>query len=386
MERGVLTGLVVFRWAGWLWMATVLVLARRSLEHGMVAAALVGAALVVTALDTRWLLRAPSRLLDPGPVSMELTVGAALLLADGFVYDHLHVFSPEQNLGVAWPLAGVLAAGVARGPLLGGAAGILLGLARAGSAIVNAPALEPGYTGVVIGGLKPEWLLSLVSTTVLYCLAGGVAGYVSRLLRRAEREISTARAREEIARTLHDGVLQTLALVERRTDDPRLARLARDQERELREFLFGSPATDVIGGGDLGEALRAAAARFEERFGGRVAVLVPDDLPPLPDEVIRALEGAVGEALANAGRHGEASRVTVFVEPGDGAVFCSVKDDGHGFDPGAVAEGMGLRESVRGRIREVGGEVEVSGAPGRGAEVTMTVPVGRTRTRRPDGA
>src|SRR5438132_215838 len=79
---------------------------------------------------------------------------------------------------------------------------------------------------------------SLVNTAVLYALSGVLAGYLFRLLVRAEREVSAARAREEVARTLHDGVLQTLALVERRAGDEALARLAREQERELREFLF----------------------------------------------------------------------------------------------------------------------------------------------------
>ncbi len=88
-----------------------------------------------------------------------------------------------------------------------------------------------------------------------------------------------------------------------------------------------------------------------------------------------ALAGAVGEALANAGKHGGASTVTVFAEPVDGELFCSVKDDGSGFDPAAVVEGEGLRRSIRGRIVEVGGRVEVDGRPGRGTEVRCWVPV-----------
>jgi signal transduction histidine kinase len=193
------------------------------------------------------------------------------------------------------------------------------------------------------------------------------------LLRRAEREISAARAREELARTLHDGVLQTLAVVERRADDPALARLAREQERELREYLFGSGLASIGAGGDLGSALRASAGRFEQSFGGRVDVLVADDLPDLGREAIDALAGAVGEALTNAGKHGAADRVTVFVEPAERGVFCSVKDNGRGFDIATTHEGIGLTRSIRGRLSEAGGRVEVRSRPGDGAEVCLWI-------------
>ncbi|MBW3551679.1 MAG: hypothetical protein KY442_13090 [Proteobacteria bacterium] len=67
-------------------------------------------------------------------------------------------------------------------------------------------------------------------------------------------------------------------LVERRTDDPALSRLAHDQERELRRYLFATGDDRVVGTGALGDALREAAARFEVAYDARVEVLVPDDL------------------------------------------------------------------------------------------------------------
>jgi signal transduction histidine kinase len=177
-----------------------------------------------------------------------------------------------------------------------------------------------------------------------------------------------------VARTLHDGVLQTLALVQRRTDDADVARLAREQERDLREFLFGSP-TAIDGGGEVGSRLRAAAARYEDRYGGTARVVLAPDLPALPPRVAHALVGAVTEALTNAGKHGAAQTITVFAEPIDDTLFCSVRDDGDGFDTDQVPEGVGLTSSIRGRIVEIGGRVEVDGGLGRGAEVRCWVPV-----------
>jgi signal transduction histidine kinase len=257
-----------------------------------------------------------------------------------------------------WPLTGVLAAGVALGPWVGGVAGLLLGLCRFLSTVVN------DVTDYGNGRT-----LSLTSTAVFYAMAGVVFGYGFVVLRRAREEVAAAQAREEVARTLHDGVLQTLALVERRATDPALARLAREQERDLRAYLFGdrqAPASD------LGASLRTAAGRYEETYGGLVTVLVPDDLTPLRPDALHALTGAVGEALTNAGKHGPASKVVVYVEEqDDGRVFCSVKDDGPGFDPSSTDEGVGLGRSIRGRITDVGGRVEVASAADDGTEVRL---------------
>ncbi|HKY67788.1 MAG TPA: ATP-binding protein, partial [Acidimicrobiales bacterium] len=293
-------------------------------------------------------------------VVAEVAVACALEVGDELAYNGI---AHPQSLSSAWPLAAVMTAGIAFRARGGVVAGAAIGLARG--------------VGELLG--PTPWIdrdtVSVVSSVVLYALAGLVAGFVTARLREAERRISLAQAREEIARTLHDGVLQTLAVVQRRTEDPDVARLAHEQERELREFLFGTPGA-VGGGGDLGTQLRQAAARFEDRYGGTATVVLAPDTPALDPATVDALAGAVGEALANAGKHGGAGRVTVYVEPEDGSLFCSVKDDGAGFDHRVTPEGAGLGRSVRGRLAEVGGTVEVDGRPGRGTEVRCRVPVG----------
>jgi signal transduction histidine kinase len=194
---------------------------------------------------------------------------------------------------------------------------------------------------------------------------------------------------EEVARTLHDGVLQTLAIVERRSTDADLVALAREQEHELREFLFSTrpdthrpPAGTGLDGGatvgvamDLGARLRAASAEAERRYGLRSDVVLTDPDAEVPEAVAVAVAGAVGEALTNAAKHGGAHRATVYVEAGDdGGLFCSVKDDGGGFDPATTPEGVGLSRSIRGRMADVGGSAAVESRPGRGAEVVLRLP------------
>ena len=162
----------------------------------------------------------------------------------------------------------------------------------------------------------------------------------------------------------------SLAVVQRRSDDTELAQLAREQDRELRHFLFGTGVDDK----PLSVSLHEAASRVERSYGLQTQVVVADDLPALPPATLRAVAGAVGEALANAGKHASATKVVVYVEPADdGGIFCSVKDDGTGFDADDTHEGQGLRRSIRERIADVGGRVEISSRPDRGTEVRLWV-------------
>jgi signal transduction histidine kinase len=382
VERGLLRAVAVFRWAAWAWMAIVAAIDLRNgpVAHPGAMVVLVGAALVWTATATVVLRTRPAWLLSTPALAVELAIGATLVVADTPVYgaDSAHA----QSLGSVWPLAGVLVVGIR----FAGRGGLVAGAAIGVAAWVGKLAFEPGrwYGDRTLGS---------VGTTFLYSLGGVVGGLAAVRLREARREIGearareeAARAREEVARTLHDGVLQTLAVVQRRSEDPDLVRMARDQEVELRRFLFD--------GGDDGDpglpaVLREVAATAERRHGMRVEVVVVPDAPEPDAATRRALRGAVTELCTNAAKHGDAERVTVFVDAGepdaDGrdTLVCSVKDDGRGFGPDGV-EGTGLTRSVRGRMAEVGGSVAIGAPTGRGAEVRLEVPVpGPDDDRRP---
>lgn len=380
LERDLLTGIAAFRWVTWVWMAVVLAFDTRSssLERPWAAAVAVGVTLAWTGFASVMVRVAPAQLLTRAALGIELAIAMALVFGDWWVYGQVGgAWSAHgQSLGVAWPAAAVLSIGVAHGAGLGFVAGAALGLARlAGQLVFWTDATDPPLS-------HGDNQLAAVGTIVMYALAGGLAGLVTTKLRIAEREVAVARAREEVARTLHDGVLQTLAVVQRRTNDAELAALAREQEVELRQYLFGtrpgsagSSGARRAGTTDLAAALRDTAADIERRQSLRTDVVLTDELPPVPVAIADALRGAVGESLVNAAKHGGAGHATVFVEhdPDDG-LFCSVKDDGSGFDPAERSEGIGITRSIRGRIDEVGGSVEVDGRPGRGTEIRIRIP------------
>jgi signal transduction histidine kinase len=94
-------------------------------------------------------------------------------------------------------------------------------------------------------------------------------------------------------------------------------------------------------------------------------------LLPTGTEVVLLRVGQ--EALANVRKHAAARQVTVRLEYGQDVVRLAVADDGAGFDPAAAHGGYGLR-SMQDRVRQVGGTVQVTSAPGAGTEVRAEVP------------
>ena len=110
-------------------------------------------------------------------------------------------------------------------------------------------------------------------------------------------------------------------------------------------------------------------------FGIDVDVNVVGADVDVATESTTAVVGAVQEAITNAAKHAAPQRIVAFAEvDDDGIGVASVRDDGCGFDPSAVADGHGIGDSIRSRIDERGGRVEVISAPGRGTEVRLWMP------------
>lgn len=197
-----------------------------------------------------------------------------------------------------------------------------------------------------------------------------VAGWAKRA--RAERyEAIRAQERAALAARVHDSVLQTLTLIQRRADDrAEVLRLARAEERALRGWLY-APVGPT---GTLSAGLAAMVAEVEADYEARIELVAVGDVAV--DQRVAALLAATREAVVNAAKHAGAA-VSVYVEVSDGEVEVNVKDRGRGFDLAEVgADRHGLRESIVGRLAGVGGWTVVRSAPGEGTEIRMQLPIG----------
>ncbi|MFF9338754.1 MULTISPECIES: PspC domain-containing protein [unclassified Streptomyces] len=190
----------------------------------------------------------------------------------------------------------------------------------------------------------------------------------------AERTLRIrAQERAEVAAHVHDSVLHTLTLIQRNADDPgEVRRLARAQERELRNWLYKPEGT----GRDeepetLAEAVKRSAAEVEDKHGVPLEVVVVGDCPL--DEKLTAQMQAAREAMVNAAKYGgEGGAVQVYAEVEGRTVFVSVRDRGPGFDLDEVPEDrMGVRESIIGRMQRNGGTARLRAVPGGGTEVEL---------------
>ncbi|MFK0254219.1 PspC domain-containing protein [Streptomyces sp. NPDC090445] len=184
-----------------------------------------------------------------------------------------------------------------------------------------------------------------------------------------------AQERAEVAAHVHDSVLHTLTLIQRNAEDVgEVRRLARAQERELRNWLYkpeGTGKDEAEEPATLAEAVKKAAAEVEDHHGVPIEVVVVGDCPL--DEKLGAQMQAAREAMVNAAKYGgDGGPVQVYAEVEGQRVFVSVRDRGPGFDIDAVPDDrMGVRESIIGRMQRNGGTARLRSAPDGGTEVEL---------------
>lgn len=301
-----------------------------------------------------------------------IAVGAVLVLRsiDLWFSDAVGIVGAAAAVGVALVWGGIEGPGELGE---GGALRIAVGLALIASGFV---------TLLLLSGDLETMGRTLVSASLA---AVGVALLVGPNLARLADELGEERRarirseeKAEIAAHLHDGVLQTLALIQRRSDDPReVSALARRQERELRTWLHGGAPANAA---SLSGLLKAELADIEDASGIRVELVCVGDVAL--DDQTRSLAAAAREAASNAARHAGVERVDVYVEVEDDQVSAFVRDRGQGFDPSTVpADRRGVAESIMGRMQRAGGDATIRSRPGEGTEVRVRVPL-RTGDRK----
>lgn len=236
------------------------------------------------------------------------------------------------------------------------ALGMVLLLAAIDSLTVLGDVL-PALAVTVIG-------LGLIVGPVIYRLVGQLNAERTDRIRSQERALMAAH--------LHDSVLQTLAMIQRSGSSREMTTLARAQERELRAWLFDEREQDedqTLRGG-----IDDLVARVEARHHVTVDAVVVGDVTVT--EPVHALIDACGEAVTNAANHADVGRVSVYVEVEPGVVTAFVRDEGTGFDPGAVpADRRGISHSICDRLERHGGAAELTTEPGSGTEWELSVPL-----------
>jgi signal transduction histidine kinase len=356
--------LVLLAGVGW---ATGRVGGVAALVTGVVA---VGWAVLSTGAG-RWVERAPAGR-RWAAVAADVAVAAATLLLPAVLS------GPGAAIAGGYPFSAVVVAAWLRG--LPGAMGAAVLLSAA--TLARVPIGEAARPSAPGASAVPA---DLLSTVLFYVLAAAVLSWGLDVLRRTgeERDAAEAalvaeradRARaEERAATaahLHDSVLQTLALIQRRSGDAaEVVGLARSQERSLRDWLAGR---DPVGGGSFATALASAAADVEQLH--RLAVEVVHVGDTALDERTSALVAATRESLVNAAKHAGVSAVQVYAEAEPGMTAVYVRDRGVGFDPGAVPEDRrGISRSIVERLAAVGGSARIRSRPGEGTEVELRLP------------
>lgn len=263
------------------------------------------------------------------------------------------------------------------------------------STMVTAAAAQWGLLGGLLSGalaaasnVALRWYIGsdIWMDTVLLIGVGIVIGLASdtarrsteRLARALRTEAATAE-RERLARSIHDSVLQVLARVRQQGSQlggeaAELAKLAGEQESALRALIATTPQ-DPASAEETDLAARLQVLRTD-----RVQVSVPGEPVQLPEPMCSDLFAIVREALLNVDRHaGPSAHAWVLLEELPEEIVLSVRDDGPGIPPGrleeAAAEGrMGVVKSIRGRVQELGGTIDLETAPGEGTEWEIRVP------------
>ena len=193
-----------------------------------------------------------------------------------------------------------------------------------------------------------------------------------------------------ISADLHDGPAQALALALLRLDELPAAPTApsadvatvrqsvADALLELRAIAAGlrSPELERY---TLAQIAERAAADHERRSGTH-STLFAQDLPERAPLAIKiALNRILQEALSNATRHGRAAGISIRLSANVGVLSIEIQDDGTGFVPETIADGLGIA-GMRERAEVLGGSFAIASRPGAGTRLSIALPLDEARS------
>src|SRR5262249_56845414 len=224
---------------------------------------------------------------------------------------------------------------------------------------------------------------------IILLMAAVLVGYISTLMTRAEQALQRAteleaasRERDRLARSIHDSVLQVLAMVQRRGNEAggeaaEIGRLAGEQEAALRALVTDDgPALPQSGQLDL-------SAHLTRETSALVSVIAPADPVLLNEWAVNETSAAVRAAIDNVRRHcGPTAKAWVLVDDEGTTLSVTIPDDGPGIPDGRLAEAaaegrLGVSHAISRRIHDLGGSGDISSSPGAGTEVRLRVPRAR---------
>ncbi len=337
---------------------------RDDFERPWAAWVVAGVIVAWTALMT-WAYDEPRRRRFP-LYAADLALATGLVLTTPYIQSQAMIDAHSSHMPTFWVMAAVLAWAVGRGWVEGLIASAVVSMADV--------SVKVSVNSTTVGNI------------FLLILGAGMVGYTASMLRdsaelrsAAEREAAATEERTRLARVVHDGVLQVLALMQRRGleaggDLAELGRLAGEQETALRALMQGDARSrNASWRADL-------VASLETMKAGAVTFAGPGVPVELGAHQVEELTAVVRACLDNVTRHvGEGAQAWVLVEDLPDKVVVSVRDEGGGIPSGRIEEAtvdgrLGISQSIRGRMADLGGTATLTTAPGRGTEWELTVP------------
>lgn len=235
------------------------------------------------------------------------------------------------------------------------------------------------YLAEKTGGFDDE---DVANVEALALIAGSAVN--TARLRDSLEQMAIVQDRNRIARDLHDSIIQDLfaiglslqSLSERVADDSSARLLDDSVDRldevveSLRSYIYDLKTHTKP---TLEQTLNATIDRYRSAYPNEIITEVTEAVV-VESLLFDQIELLLSESLSNALRHSGTGPIHVTLTTAESELILRVKDQGTGFDPAARTKGMGLA-GMRDRVSRLGGELGIDSAPGKGATITISLPL-----------